>query len=301
MNRLLCFILLFSCFPFAIICSLHHWYEQHHNYHVFLSRTPEHQFCVSKGGNKTILERNSLHSTKSDSREATGPTTIDAKTTSGTTGISATSETTRTTKPILKTSHENGRISRGDEQRAPSSQHQEHLQEHQSSSSLLHRTQIVTSSDNFCSNPSVNQSPYHSRNPSCTTCRTPSSRTDKSDPCLVCYDSDDEMVRRDRRVSASGHHRSKKGRPIYSREDIREQYCINSKELKVFEESGAYTSSRLFGCLSMTHLPDHSPCITKTSFLSKCVKRSKHTTLLDSKRRRWVRNSSHLFLAKHTL
>jgi hypothetical protein len=35
----------------------------------------------------------------------------------------------------------------------------------------------------------------------------------------------------------------------------------------------------LFGFLSMTHLPDHSPC-NKTSFLSSCVKRK---TSLDSR------------------
>lgn len=59
--------------------------------------------------------------------------------------------------------------------------------------------------------------------------------------------------------------------PIYSREDIREQYCINTKELEVFEEA-AYASNRLFGCLSLTHLPDHSPC-NRSSILPNCVKR----------------------------
>ena len=72
-------------------------------------------------------------------------------------------------------------------------------------------------------------------------------------------------------------HLNKRGNPIYSREDIREQYCINSKELQVFEAGLTGHSSRLFGCLSMSHLPDHGPCSSSRSehlfSLSSCVKR----------------------------
>ena len=40
---------------------------------------------------------------------------------------------------------------------------------------------------------------------------------------------------------------NKKGTPLYSREDIREQYCINDKELQVLDKSGR---KGLFGCFS---------------------------------------------------
>ena len=72
-------------------------------------------------------------------------------------------------------------------------------------------------------------------------------------------------------------HLNKRGNPIYSREDIREQYCINSKELQVFDAGLSGHSSRLFGCLSTSHLPDHGPCSSSRSehlfSLSSCVKR----------------------------
>ena len=88
---------------------------------------------------------------------------------------------------------------------------------------------------------------------------------------IITYDSDDEMVK-SRRIIPFGGLRSKKGHPIYSREDIREQYCINRKQLQVFEE--VTTQRRLFGCLSMGHLPDSSPCSTSSYILS-CVQGSK--------------------------
>ena len=48
-----------------------------------------------------------------------------------------------------------------------------------------------------------------------------------------------------------GRKKEKKGvaTPLYSREDIREQYCINSKEIEVLERSGR-TGRGIFGCLS---------------------------------------------------
>lgn len=107
-----------------------------------------------------------------------------------------------------------------------------------------------------------------------------STQTDFRDqPTIISYDSDDEMVRHNgkRRASSSHYyyysqHRTKKGHPIYSREDIREQYCITSKELEAFESAAYGSGSRLFGCLSMTHLLDASSC--KNSLL--CVKRRGH-------------------------
>ncbi|XP_066588399.1 uncharacterized protein [Prorops nasuta] len=54
--------------------------------------------------------------------------------------------------------------------------------------------------------------------------------------------------------------------PLYSREDIKEQYCITSRQLDAVEKS----ASGFFGCLS-TRGP--SPCSsTKTSILSACVR-----------------------------
>ena len=40
---------------------------------------------------------------------------------------------------------------------------------------------------------------------------------------------------------------NKKGTPLYSREDIREQYCINDKELQVLDKS---QRKSLLGCFS---------------------------------------------------
>jgi len=40
---------------------------------------------------------------------------------------------------------------------------------------------------------------------------------------------------------------TKKGTPIYSKEDIREQYCINEKELEVLEKG---KKRSIFGCMS---------------------------------------------------
>ena len=40
---------------------------------------------------------------------------------------------------------------------------------------------------------------------------------------------------------------NKKGTPLYSREDIREQYCINDKELQVLDKSGR---RGILGCFS---------------------------------------------------
>ncbi|RWS15444.1 uro-adherence factor A-like protein [Dinothrombium tinctorium] len=86
------------------------------------------------------------------------------------------------------------------------------------------------------------------------------------------YYSEDEMVKT-RGAMDDGILRNKEGHPIYSREDIREQYCINRKELGVFED-GYFQETRLFGCLSTSHIPDKSPCNKSNSFLS-CVQKRK--------------------------
>ena len=87
---------------------------------------------------------------------------------------------------------------------------------------------------------------------------------------MITYDSDDEMVKTRRGISFGGG-RNKKGHPIYSREDIREQYCITRKELDVLEQSLRDSSAaRLFGCISSNHLPE-SHCNRHSFLLLSCV------------------------------
>ncbi|XP_053201706.1 serine-rich adhesin for platelets-like isoform X2 [Panonychus citri] len=108
----------------------------------------------------------------------------------------------------------------------------------------------------------------------------------------VTYYSDDDMVMKRKGNIPFGGLRSKKGHPIYSREDIREQYCINRKELQVFEDN-IYHQRGLFGCLSTSHLPDNSPC--KNSYLFSCMQKGKCSTDLepeDSFRNRVIGNES---------
>jgi hypothetical protein len=97
---------------------------------------------------------------------------------------------------------------------------------------------------------------------------------------VITYDSDDEMVKSRRGIPFGGL-RNKKGHPIYSREDIREQYCITRKELEVLEHNlHDSTATRLFGCLSTSHLPD-SHCNKNSFLLLSCVHRRKNSSELD--------------------
>ncbi|EEC08888.1 hypothetical protein IscW_ISCW018669, partial [Ixodes scapularis] len=79
----------------------------------------------------------------------------------------------------------------------------------------------------------------------------------------IAYDSDDDMVKR--KISVL---RSRKGHPIYSREDIREQYCITRKELAVLEDKRS--TRGLFGCLAAQGQAG-SPC---NAALFSCVQRA---------------------------
>ncbi|XP_031332913.1 uncharacterized protein LOC116163198 [Photinus pyralis] len=74
----------------------------------------------------------------------------------------------------------------------------------------------------------------------------------------LSYESEDENMGR-------LHSRGRRGTPLYSKQDIREQYCISDRGL------GALEADRrsLFSCLS-TH--QNSPCSTKASILTVCVK-----------------------------
>ena len=50
-----------------------------------------------------------------------------------------------------------------------------------------------------------------------------------------------------RKGGREGESKTKKGMPMYSREDIREQYCINDKELQVFDSR---RRRGIMGCFS---------------------------------------------------
>jgi hypothetical protein len=71
---------------------------------------------------------------------------------------------------------------------------------------------------------------------------------------------------------------NKKGTPLYSREDIREQYCINDKELQVLDKS---QRKSLLGCFSNQGPDGFSPCApsirgkrSTSSILGSCIART---------------------------
>ena len=85
-------------------------------------------------------------------------------------------------------------------------------------------------------------------------------------------------TRSESKVRSLSRSSNKKGHPIYSREDIREQYCINSKELDFLEDGAFERAPNLFGCLSSSNLVSDqqslaSPC-NKSSFIPDCVRRN---------------------------
>ncbi|KAF0306588.1 hypothetical protein FJT64_021919 [Amphibalanus amphitrite] len=80
---------------------------------------------------------------------------------------------------------------------------------------------------------------------------------------VISYDSDTEMGRRRTELT-----RNKRGTPVYSKEDIREQYCINEKEVHVLER---LTSRSILNCFSERN---PSPC-KKQNLLTSCYKRKR--------------------------
>ena len=75
---------------------------------------------------------------------------------------------------------------------------------------------------------------------------------------------------------------NKKGTPLYSREDIREQYCINDKELQVLDKS---QRKSLLGCFSnqgqvIVHQKFHSMLRAMTKYP---IKASEYYTKLQRK------------------
>ncbi|XP_073961318.1 uncharacterized protein isoform X3 [Choristoneura fumiferana] len=84
------------------------------------------------------------------------------------------------------------------------------------------------------------------------------------------YESEDENAGRKR-------HKANDDRPaskttMYSKQEFREQYCINNKQLDLLELEKS-KKDRFLGCLSQYHI--ESPCsrANRTSFLSVCVRR----------------------------
>lgn len=74
----------------------------------------------------------------------------------------------------------------------------------------------------------------------------------------LSYESEDETMGRI-------HAKSRRGTALYSKQDIREQYCISDRGLGALETD----RQSLFGCLS-SH--QNSPCSTRSSFLTVCVR-----------------------------
>ncbi|XP_068081098.1 serine-rich adhesin for platelets [Anabrus simplex] len=90
------------------------------------------------------------------------------------------------------------------------------------------------------------------------------SQADLAPDAIPCYESEDEAMGRRHKVLG----RNKRGTPLYSKQDIREQYCITRQQLDVLEQ--AQGSGGLFGCLSSYH---DSSCRSSQSLLSVCVRR----------------------------
>lgn len=73
----------------------------------------------------------------------------------------------------------------------------------------------------------------------------------------LSYESEDEIMGR--------LHKDRRGTAHYSKQDIREQYCISNRGLGALEND----RQSLFGCLSSHH---SSPCSNRPSFLTACVR-----------------------------
>nr|CAI5843591.1 unnamed protein product [Callosobruchus analis] len=74
----------------------------------------------------------------------------------------------------------------------------------------------------------------------------------------LSYESEDEIMGR-------LHNKERRGTAHYSKQDIREQYCISDRGLGALENN----KQSLFGCLSSHH---GSPCSARSSLLTACVR-----------------------------
>ncbi|CAH2092793.1 unnamed protein product [Euphydryas editha] len=84
------------------------------------------------------------------------------------------------------------------------------------------------------------------------------------------YESEDENAGRKRQKASDDRPTSKT--TMYSKQEFREQYCINNKQLDLLELEKS-KKDRFLGCLSQYHI--ESPCSrsNRASFLSVCVRR----------------------------
>ncbi|XP_049875960.1 uncharacterized protein LOC126373752 isoform X3 [Pectinophora gossypiella] len=84
------------------------------------------------------------------------------------------------------------------------------------------------------------------------------------------YESEDENAGRKRQRATDERPASRT--TMYSKQEFREQYCINNKQLDLLELEKS-KKDRFLGCLSQYHI--ESPCsrANRTSFLSVCVRR----------------------------
>ncbi|KPJ16021.1 Regulator of G-protein signaling 12 [Papilio machaon] len=84
------------------------------------------------------------------------------------------------------------------------------------------------------------------------------------------YESEDENAGRKRQRASDDRPPSKTN--MYSKQEFREQYCINNKQLDLLELEKS-KKDRFLGCLSQYHI--ESPCsrANRASFLSVCVRR----------------------------
>lgn len=84
----------------------------------------------------------------------------------------------------------------------------------------------------------------------------------------LSYDSEDELMGRLHQHTKNRQiHQQQQTTPHYSKQDIREQYCISERGLGALENNNKHS---LFGCLSSHH---SSPCSSRTSsLLTACVR-----------------------------
>ncbi|XP_039294153.1 uncharacterized protein LOC111051707 isoform X2 [Nilaparvata lugens] len=96
-------------------------------------------------------------------------------------------------------------------------------------------------------------------------------------PDPTSYESEDEIMGRRKQLASRGQSKGgqRGGTPLYSKEDIREQYCINEKQLHGLDD--VHDTGGLFGCLSNYHVSIHyrkdSSCSSRSpSLLTVCVR-----------------------------
>lgn len=70
-----------------------------------------------------------------------------------------------------------------------------------------------------------------------------------------------------------GRQRSSSSTPLYSKQDIREQYCISERGLGALEAQRGGSAGGLFGCLAGAHPTSPCAAAARGSLLTVCVRR----------------------------